>query len=51
MKRAKMLYMSEHNRDCLYVVTYKKNLRFVVNCDGTGFSFTIEKAKLKEMIR
>lgn len=50
MKRAKMLYMSEHNRDCLYVVANKKNLRFNVNCNGTGFSFTISRDKLKEMI-
>jgi hypothetical protein len=45
------LYYNPRNHDILTLTLLRQNIRFGVGCDGTGFSFTIKKKVLREMIK
>ena len=42
----KLLYKCKENYDKCEIYKYRKNVRFSIACDGTGFSFVIPKQEL-----
>ena len=46
-----LLHQGLFNKDKVILDVMPNNLRFNVSCDGTGFSFIIDKEKLLEMLK